>query len=275
MSERRVFHADGFISQQMDISDARGCGVPSHAFKGKRSSQYLRDDGSGPGTAEKADEAPAAAEERRGAEPVNAGEKYFNGAQWNDRGGGSPIYAEVQYGQWNQYSRNCSDGAQPQQSIETEEEGTGRNDSMDDIDRKILRLLQDNARTSLKTIAENTFLSSPAVSARIEKLEKDGIISGYHAQVNPLKLGYHIIAFINLNVVPDDKPKFYAYAESVPNILECSCVTGDYSMILKVAFHSTMELDVFIGQLQKFGKTSTQIVFSTHVGPRGVDVQEN
>ena len=71
---------------------------------------------------------------------------------------------------------------------------------MDDIDRKILRLLQDNARTSLKTIAENTFLSSPAVSARIEKLEKDGIISGYHAQVNPMKLGYHIIAFINLNL---------------------------------------------------------------------------
>ena len=52
---------------------------------------------------------------------------------------------------------------------------------MDDIDRKILKILQENARTSLKTIAEKTFLSSPAVSARIEKLEKDGIISGYHA----------------------------------------------------------------------------------------------
>ena len=61
---------------------------------------------------------------------------------------------------------------------------------MDDIDRKILRLLQDNARISLKTIAENTFLSSPAVSARIEKLEKDGIISGYHAQVNPMTVSY-------------------------------------------------------------------------------------
>lgn len=144
---------------------------------------------------------------------------------------------------------------------------------MDDIDKKILSLLQGNARISLKTIAEKTFLSSPAVSARIEKLEKDGIISGYHAQVDPMKLGYHIIAFINLNVMPEDKPKFYAYAEGVPNILECSCVTGDYSMIMKGAFHSTMELDIFIGQLQKFGKTSTQIVFSTHVGPRGVDVE--
>lgn len=146
---------------------------------------------------------------------------------------------------------------------------------MDDIDRKILRLLQKNARMSLKTIAEKTFLSSPAVSARIERLEREGIISGYHAWVDPIKLGYHILAFINLDVLPEDKPKFYAYAEEVPNILECSYVTGEFSMLMKVAFQSTMDLDVFIGQLQKFGKTSTQIVFSTHVGPRGVDVDKN
>lgn len=143
---------------------------------------------------------------------------------------------------------------------------------MDDIDRKILSLLQENARVSLKTMAEQTFLSSPAVAARIEKLEREGIITGYHAQIEPMKLGYHIIAFINLNVLPEDKPKFYSYAESVPNVLECSCVTGEHSMLLKVAFSSMMDLDIFIGQLQKYGKTSTQIVFSTHVGPRGVDV---
>ncbi|HJB07318.1 MAG TPA: Lrp/AsnC family transcriptional regulator [Candidatus Enterocloster faecavium] len=144
---------------------------------------------------------------------------------------------------------------------------------MDDIDRKILKLLQENARTSLKTIAEKTFLSSPAVSSRIERMEREGIILGYEAQVDPIKLGYHILAFINLNVLPEDKPKFYAYANEVPNILECSCVTGEYSMLMKVAFPSTRELDIFVGQLQKYGKTSTQIVFSTHVGPRGVDVE--
>mgnify|MGYP001137570917 CR=1 FL=1 len=144
---------------------------------------------------------------------------------------------------------------------------------MDDIDRKILKLLQKNARISLKTIAENTFLSSPAVSARIERMEKDGVISGYHARVDPLKLGYHIIAFISINVAPEDKPGFYDYAEAVSNILECNCVTGEQSMLMKVAFKSTMELDAFIGQLQEFGKTSTQIVFSTHVGPRGIDVE--
>ena len=145
---------------------------------------------------------------------------------------------------------------------------------MDEIDRKILKLLQDNARVSLKTIAEHTFLSSPAVSARIERLEKEGIITGYHASVDPVKLGHHILAYINLEVIPEDKEQFYAYAREVPHILECSCVTGGFSMLLKVAFKSTMELDMFIGQLQKFGRTSTQIVFSTHVGPRGVDVDE-
>ena len=142
---------------------------------------------------------------------------------------------------------------------------------MDAIDRHIIKLLQENARISLKTMAEKTFLSSPAVSARIDRLEREGIITGYHAVVDPMKLGYHILAYINLNVLPEDKAKFYAYAEEMPNVLECSCVTGEYSMIMKVAFSSTMELDQFIGQLQKFGKTSTRIIFSTHVGPRGVD----
>ena len=141
---------------------------------------------------------------------------------------------------------------------------------MDDIDRKILKLLQDNARISLKTMAENTFLSSPAVSARIEKLEKDGVIAGYHAQVDPIRLGYHIIAFINLDVTPEDKPKFYAYAESIPNVLECNCVTGAHSMLMKVCFPNTMDLDSFIGQLQRFGSTETQIVFSTPVPTRGI-----
>ena len=145
---------------------------------------------------------------------------------------------------------------------------------MDHIDREILQILQHNARTSLKTIAEKTFLSSPAVSARIEKLEKDQVITGYQAQVNPMKLGYHILAFINLNALPEDKQRFYQYAESIPNILECSSVTGEFSVMMKVAFESTAQLDTFLGQLQKFGKTSTQVVFATHVGPRGIQVQE-
>ena len=112
---------------------------------------------------------------------------------------------------------------------------------MDEIDKKILQMLQENARYSLKKIAESTFLSSPAVSSRIGKLEREDIITGYHAAVDPVKLGYHITAYVNLDVLPGEKLVFYERMAEIPNVLECSCVTGDYSMLLKVAFSSTME----------------------------------
>lgn len=139
----------------------------------------------------------------------------------------------------------------------------------DQIDIKIIEMLQKNARTPVKDIAAAVFLSSPAVTNRIERLEKTGIISGYHAQLNYLSLGYHIRAFINLEVEPKQKKEFYPYIDSIPNVIECNCVTGDYSMIIECVFKTTVELDIFINELQQtFGRTKTLIVFSTSVAHR-------
>lgn len=143
---------------------------------------------------------------------------------------------------------------------------------MDKIDRKLMALLQENARYSLKQLAEQVYLSSPAVSSRIERLEKEGYITGYQAQVNAEKLGYHITAFISLEMNPKQKPTFYPFIRQCSNVLECNCITGNFSMLIKVAFPTTQELDGFIGQLQKFGNTQTQIVFSTAVEARGIQV---
>ena len=141
---------------------------------------------------------------------------------------------------------------------------------MDKIDKKIIALLQENARYPLKYLAQQVYLSSPAVSARIERLEKQGIITGYHAAVDPVWLGYHITAFINLTLDPRQKEEFYPYVTACPNVMECNCVTGIYSIMLKVTFPSTVELDSFINDLQHYGNTQTQIVFSTAVPPRGI-----
>lgn len=145
---------------------------------------------------------------------------------------------------------------------------------MDAIDLKLIGLLQKNARYSLKQLAEQVFLSSPAVSSRIERLEKEGYVKGYQAEIDEEKLGFHIIAFINLEMTPKQKATFYPFVNSCPNVLECYCVTGQYSMLLKVAFPSTQELDSFIGRLAQFGNTQTQIVFSSAVRPRGVQIGE-
>lgn len=143
---------------------------------------------------------------------------------------------------------------------------------MDKIDATLIAALQENARVPIKTLTKKVFLSSPAISSRIEKMERIGLISGYHATINQYMLGYHIKAFINLQMSPNQKPEFYPFIRSCPNVVECNCVTGTYSMLIKVVYHSTIELDEFIGKLQKFGPTETQIVFSTAVEPRGVNI---
>lgn len=143
---------------------------------------------------------------------------------------------------------------------------------MDKVDLKLIELLQENARYPLKHLAEEVYLSPPAVSSRIERLEKSGILTGYRATVDQLKLGYNIVAFINLEISPKEKPTFYPFISECPNVIECNCVTGKYSMHIKVAYKTTMELDAFIGKLQKFGSTETQIVFSTPVEARGINV---
>ena len=143
---------------------------------------------------------------------------------------------------------------------------------MDKIDAMLITLLQENARAPLKLLASKVFLSAPAVSSRIDKLEKQGIILGYNTVIDRQKLGYHIPAFINLELSADQKSEFYPFINSCPNVLECNCITGVYSMLIKVSFASTQELDGFIGRLQKFGKTETQIVFSSPVPPRAIVV---
>jgi Lrp/AsnC family leucine-responsive transcriptional regulator len=146
-----------------------------------------------------------------------------------------------------------------------------KNKLLDAIDLQILNLLQKNGRISIKELAAQVYLSSPAVSSRIEQLEKNNYICGYQAVVNPIKMGYHIKAFVNLEVEPVCKKEFYPYIQTCNNVIECNCVTGDYSMLLEVLFPSTSELDGFIGELQRFGRTKTLIVFSTSVEHRGIE----
>ena len=146
---------------------------------------------------------------------------------------------------------------------------------MDDLDYKILNILQRNGRITVKQIAEECFISSPSVSVRLQNLENNNYIKNYQAMVNYQKLGYSIKAYVNCAVNAKDKDAFYQYIEAIPNVVECDCITGDYSMLLKVYFPNTVDLDNFINALQRFGDTKTHIVFSTNVGPRCVQFQTN
>lgn len=141
---------------------------------------------------------------------------------------------------------------------------------LDSVDRKILHILQENARTTLKDIASQVYLSSPATSARIDKLEREGYILGYHTCVNKEKLGNRIRAFVNVKLFSGKKDAFLNFARACNNVIECSCITGEDAMLLEVAYSSTKELEQFVSQAQHFGKTQTQIVFSTAIEHREI-----
>lgn len=142
-----------------------------------------------------------------------------------------------------------------------------RNTPLDDIDVKILELLQSNGRTRRNDLAEKVGLSVPSVSERLRKLEEAGIIAGYAATVDPRKVGKDITAFI---VVLTDSSKHYhsfvEHAASMEEILECHAITGEGSHILKVRTENTSTLEKLLARIQSWTGvtgTRTQLVLST------------
>ena len=134
---------------------------------------------------------------------------------------------------------------------------------MDAVDWTILSLLLENARMPLKQIASHVFLSAPAVASRIHKLEQEGIIIGYRAVLSQDKLGNKVVAYVHLTLQPELQKTFAGFIEKIPYVEECYHVTGPYSMLMKVCFPDIEQLDEFVAKVQKYGKTHTQIAFST------------
>ena len=136
---------------------------------------------------------------------------------------------------------------------------------MDDIDKRILNLLAQNARMTVKDIAQKVALTSPAVSERIRRMEREDIIAGYTVVYGDKVTEHHIEALISVSVAPSDHEEFLMLADHQPGVARCYHVTGSYSYILCVACSGIAELESLINRFQKFGATSSQIILSTSV----------
>ena len=149
-------------------------------------------------------------------------------------------------------------------------------DRIDEIDAKILRLLQAKGRMKRNRIAEEVGLSVPSVSERMRKLEERGIITGYHAIVNAKRMHIDITAFIRVMVEnSDDYPQFVEKASKLEEVLEVHSVTGDGSHILKVRTKNTTTLEQLLANLQSWPSvhgTSTSIVLSTYKETRSLEI---
>lgn len=133
---------------------------------------------------------------------------------------------------------------------------------MDLTDRKIASLIQKNARLTLKQLSEVLGISSPAVSARLNKLEKSGFFEGFYAKVDREKAGYGVTAYIGLEIIHGKETEFCQYVNDQACVQDCYFITGQYSVMIKAVFPYTMALDTFVGTLHQYGRTTTNIAIS-------------
>lgn len=136
---------------------------------------------------------------------------------------------------------------------------------MDETDRKILRILQTNARTSNSEIARQLGMVPSAILERIRKLEERGVLLGYEAKVNPAALGLNLVAFISVRTA--DRTHDFEAAEKLkkfPEVLEVHNIAGEDCYLVKVRVSDVTALRDFlhdkVGQIGSVIGTRSTIV---------------
>lgn len=134
--------------------------------------------------------------------------------------------------------------------------------SLDNLNWKILKCLQDNARLSNAEIGRQVGISSPAVSERIKKMEDLGIIEGYKTMVSPFDIGYQFKAIITLRAFMGKLKPFLEKVKTYDEVINCYRITGDENIVMEVVLKNQKHLEAFIDQLIVYGESKTQIVLS-------------
>lgn len=137
---------------------------------------------------------------------------------------------------------------------------------LDDVDKAILRRLQEDARISFKDIAKDVGTSEATIFVRVKKLQKSGVIKAFRAIVNPKSVGKQVTAFALVKAEPKSYPKMLAQLASFEDICEIYDVTGAYYSIIKMRTSTSEQLAQMldrIGEIEGVAGTETVIVLRT------------
>lgn len=134
---------------------------------------------------------------------------------------------------------------------------------LDETNWQLLEALQQNARLSYSELGQRVGLTAPAVAERMRKMEEQGIIRGYHTEIDLAQLGLPIVALVRLVPTAGLHCRSIASAVSeLPEVLECYRMAGNDQVLVKVAATTIDHLDRVLDQLAVYGQPSTSITFS-------------
>jgi Lrp/AsnC family transcriptional regulator, leucine-responsive regulatory protein len=136
---------------------------------------------------------------------------------------------------------------------------------MDSVGWRILEELQADARINYVELGRRVGLTSPAVAERIRRMEDAGIITGYRVSVDPAKVGLPIQAIIRIRTsnCRSAMDRITAHYDNLPEILECYRVSGEDSLVLRIAVSEMPHLESLVDRLNSYGDTITSVVFSS------------
>jgi Lrp/AsnC family leucine-responsive transcriptional regulator len=147
---------------------------------------------------------------------------------------------------------------------------------LDPLGWKMLIELQKDARISFAELGRRVGLTTPAVALRVRRMEEEGIIRAYRAEISPSHVGLPITAYIRMSIVGDVLPRLTAHLRTMTEIVECYRGTGVDSFIMKVNVISVEHLNDVIDRLTPYGTTSTSLVLGSVVeksllGPKNLE----
>jgi Lrp/AsnC family leucine-responsive transcriptional regulator len=143
---------------------------------------------------------------------------------------------------------------------------------IDETNRRIVGELQREGRLSMAELGRRVGLSAPAVTERLQRLEADGVIRAYHAEVDPRALGLSLTAVIRVRPAPGQLANVAELARETEEVVECNRVTGDDCYFMKAHVRDVEHLEEVIDRFVVLGQTTTSIVQSSPVPRRGIAV---
>jgi Lrp/AsnC family leucine-responsive transcriptional regulator len=141
---------------------------------------------------------------------------------------------------------------------------------LDATNVRLLAELQADARVSLAELGRRVGLSSPAVAERLRRLEDEGVITAYRAEVDPRRLGYGLGVVIRIRPLPRQLSDVAELARQTPEIVECHRVTGDDCFVMTAYVRDVEHLEAIIDEFAAYGQTTTSIMQSSPVPRRAL-----
>jgi Lrp/AsnC family leucine-responsive transcriptional regulator len=145
---------------------------------------------------------------------------------------------------------------------------TNENQLLDEINRRLLQELQADARVSIAELGRRINLSAPAVADRLQRLERAGVITGYHAEVDPKAIGYPIAAVVRVRPTTRQLQKIPELAREIPEVVDCHRITGEDCFFVKLHLRSMDDLEGILDRFIVLGQTTTSIIHSSPVTGR-------